>query len=122
MAKGIQTVKEDDIQKAIFQWAQYQYSKHPELKALYHVPNEGIRTYAQTAWLKSMGMKKGFPDICLPVPKKHYGALYIELKTKNGRVSDEQKEWIQLLKELGNMAVICRSYEEAISTIEVYLS
>ena len=121
MEKAIKKVKEDDIQKWIFAWAEANSGRYPELKTLYHIPNEGMRTFAQTNWLKSLGMKKGVPDICLPVRRRNYGALYIELKTPKGRLSKEQKEWIDLLNRTGNLAVVCRCFEEAISTIEVYL-
>ena len=56
-------------QKIIFEWAEWQKSKYPELDMLMHTVNEGKRSPRVGAELKKMGMKKGFPDISLLVPK-----------------------------------------------------
>lgn len=56
-------------QRALFQWAAMAAVGHPELKLLYHVPNEGRRSAITGARMKSEGMKPGVPDICLPVAR-----------------------------------------------------
>ena len=33
--------REAEEQEALFVWAEYQSAAHPELKLLYHIPNEG---------------------------------------------------------------------------------
>ena len=66
-------------------------------------------------------MKKGVPDLCLPVPRKNYHGLYIEMKYGNGRTSKEQREWINKLNEQGYKAVVCNGFEKAKETIEKYL-
>lgn len=38
--------REAEEQEALFVWAEYQSAAHPELKLLYHIPNE-----ASAAWL-----------------------------------------------------------------------
>ena len=109
-------------QEALFRWAAYAVGRWPQLRLLYHVPNEGRRSVAGGARLKAQGMKPGVPDICLPVPVGRYAALYIELKRKRGgRVSDEQRGWIEALNRAGNRAVVCRGWDEAREEIVRYL-
>lgn len=73
---------EEREQIAIFTWAKMQEAAHPDLCLMYHIPNGGPRSKATAARLKAAGVKAGMPDICLPVPRNGYGALYIELKSR----------------------------------------
>ncbi len=80
-------------QQAVMEWAEYQTGRYPELKLLYHIPNEGKRSVVNGANLKKAGLKKGVPDLCLPVAKGNYHSLYIEMKkNKRCRPSAEQIE------------------------------
>lgn len=113
---------EDEEQEALFQWAETMEYKYPELRALYHITNEGKRSKSTGARLKREGLREGVSDICLPVKRGPYGSLYIELKRRKGsRVSDEQRDWISLMWELGNAAYVCYGWEEARERIEEYL-
>lgn len=114
---------EAEEQKLLFEWVAYQCAKYPELKLLYHIPNEGKRSASGGADLVRQGLKKGVPDICLPVPKGRYHGLYIELKRKKGgKVSTEQKNWIYSLTGQGYKATICRGWEEARAEILAYIN
>ena len=109
-------------QEALFRWAAYAAGRWPQLRLLYHVPNGGSRHPAEAAHMKAQGVKPGVPDICLPVPVGRYAALYIELKRKRGgRVSEEQRGWIEALNRAGNRAVVCRGWDEAREEIVRYL-
>ena len=46
-----------------------------------------------------MGLKAGCPDIIIEYPQGKI--LYIELKTKKGRLSDSQKLWAVQSKAMG---------------------
>ena len=70
---------------------------------LYHIPNGGTRDAIEGRHLKQQGVKRGVPDLCLPVARENYHALYIELKTDTGRATTEQKWWGKHLKCQGNM-------------------
>lgn len=114
---------ESEEQKALFEWAALMEGKHPELRLLYHIPNGGLRNKAVAERLTAEGVRRGVPDICLPVARKGFHALYIELKRqKGGKTSDEQKDWIKHLNVQGNLAFVCRGAAEAIGVIERYLS
>ena len=58
---------EEAEQAAIFEWAEYEKRKYPELELLYHVPNGGKRDAKTAAILKRCGVKAGVPDLVLPV-------------------------------------------------------
>jgi len=68
------------------------------------------------------GVKKGVPDISVPVPNKTHHGLYIELKIKPNKPSPEQLKIIDELNKVGNYACVCWSAEEAIATLEAYLA
>lgn len=116
--KGMLT--EEQEQGLLHQWS----LRHPDerLKLLFAIPNGGQRNAIVGAKLKATGVKKGVPDLLLPVANKTHHGLFIELKRiKGASTSPEQKAWIAKLNEQGYMAVVCRGFEEAKKTIEDYL-
>ncbi|CEP50287.1 VRR-NUC domain-containing protein [[Clostridium] sordellii] len=113
---------EETEQMTLIDWCNINICKYPELKLIYHIPNGGKRNKLEAARLKRGGVKKGVPDLCLPVSKGAYHGLYIEMKFGNGRTSKEQKEWINDLTEQGYKAIVCNGFEEAKDTIIKYMS
>ena len=114
---------EYDEQCLIFAWAKMHEKKWPEL-CLLNASLNGVRltTIGQATKAKKSGMKRGFPDIFLPVFKGGYSGLFIELKkTKGGSISKDQKWWIDALNNQKYKAVVCRGANEAINTIVDYL-
>lgn len=74
------------------------------------------------AQMRMEGMKKGVPDVCLPVARGGYGALFIEMKrTRGGRLTQEQAQWAEGLRAMGNRVERCNGWEEAVRVIEDYL-
>lgn len=113
---------EESEQIALMRWAEMSAGKWPELRMLMHIPNGGYRTPVEAARFKRMGVKPGVPDLFLPAPKGPYNGLWIELKrVKGGRVSDEQKCWIDALRRVGYRCEVCRSWVEASKIITDYL-
>ena len=61
---------------------------------LYSASCGGMRTGIHTARkMKRMGYRKGCPDIMIFEARGGYGGLFIELKSKTGSATPEQKEW-----------------------------
>lgn len=112
---------EDREQEDVFRWANNSLGRYPELWLMYHVPNGGRRNGREAAKFKRMGVKPGVPDLCLPVARGPYHALYVEMKALNGRVSDAQKERMKRLAEAGNACCVCFGAPDAIRAIEDYL-
>jgi len=116
------TATEAADQAALFRWAAYQRGKYPELRMLMAVPNGGSRHLAEATNLKRQGVRAGFPDMLLLVPRGGYHGLAIELKRqRGGTVSPEQTEWLVALTEQGYKATVCRGFDEAVRTIMGYL-
>ncbi len=88
---------------------------------LFHIPNGGRRDQIEAKHLKDQGVKKGVPDICLPVARRGYNAMYIELKTERGRPTIEQKWWGERLQTVGNFWTVCHGWEDATQIISWYL-
>lgn len=111
-------------QICVMKWSQQPSirSKYPELRLLYHVPNERKCSPQQGALLKKAGVKSGVPDLVLPVPRGHFHGLYIEMKDDDGTPSMEQRWWLEQLGAQGYMTDICYGWESATLVIEEYLS
>lgn len=114
---------ESEEQQALFRCCAVEMSRYPDLDMLVHTPNEGKRSISQGAKLKREGLRKGFPDISLCVPKGQYHGLYIELKRRRGyNITSEQKDWIIKLNRQGYAAAFCFGWEEAWEFIHAYLT
>lgn len=73
--------------------------------------------------LKRTGVKRGTPDLAIPLPRKPYHGLYIELKRqKGGKPTPEQVDWINFLNNVGYRAEISYGFEDAKQLILNYLS
>lgn len=112
---------EEAEQAAIFEWAEYEKRKYPELELLYHVPNGGKRDAKTAAILKRCGVKAGVPDLVLPVARCGYHGLYIELKVGKNRTSKNQDRWLKSLNAKGYKAEVCNGFNEATNMILRYL-
>ena len=117
------SITETSEQQAVIEWCEWNSGKYPELDLIYHIPNEGKRSLVKGAELKSIGLKPGVPDLCLPVARGGYNALYIEMKKNHKcKATKDQKEWIAKLNEQNNLSVICYSADEAINVLRRYLN
>lgn len=112
---------ETQEQIALFEWANLQCTRHPELRLMFHVPNEGKRSVVMGRMMKLMGLKQGVPDVFLPVPKGRYHGLAFEMKSLKGRPTAAQLNWIENLRAVGWRAEICHGCAEAIEVILEYL-
>lgn len=111
-------------QQAVIKWSQQPSvrAKWPELALLHHVKNETQEGAARVAVDKAMGVKRGVPDLCLPVPRGKYHGLYIEMKTETGRTTRDQDWWGEKLLEQGYMWEVCHGWQAAVRTLEWYLN
>ena len=103
---------ESEEQAAIFEWCAWNRGKYPELELLYHIPNGGKRGKAEAARFKREGVKAGVPDLCLPVARRGFHGLYIELKAEKG---------IAELKRQNYCAFVAYGAAAAIKALAFYL-
>jgi hypothetical protein len=97
--------------------------KYLDFKGLLYfaVPNgiflkDKTTSFKIMAKMKAEGFKNGVPDLVVFMSKF---ILFIEMKTKTGTASEEQKIWIEKInKHFYAKAVVCKGFEEAKKIIE----
>lgn len=105
---------EDGQQRALLNEVALKIRPHfPLVDLIFHVPNGGNRggdaksRAIEGAKMNALGLKKGTPDLCLPIPLQGYGALYIEMKKpKDGALSKDQMNRITMLSQACNFCAI----------------
>lgn len=110
-------------QQQVIKWSQQPSirQEYPELALLYHIPNERADK-VQAAILKAMGVKKGVPDLHLPIPSGKFHGLYIEMKAMDGKPEDEQIWWLEHLKANGYACAVCYGWQKATEVLLWYLN
>ena len=90
--------------------------KYCDLKKIpiYAIPNGGYRNVIEARNLKLQGVKSGVPDMCIPLARKGYHGLYIELKVGKNKTSVNQQIWLNLLSDNGYKAEVCYGAGQAI--------
>lgn len=70
------------------------------------------------AQLKGMGLRRGLADFYIAwYTINGQQTLWIELKSKDGRQSDEQKQFQACVENIGHSYIICRSIDEVVNAI-----
>jgi hypothetical protein len=114
---------ESQLQAALFLWASWHIGKWPDLALMFAIPNGGARDTVTGAMLKREGVKKGVPDIFLPVARGPYHGMFIEMKAgKRGKVSANQEYYLNRLAWNGYRAIVCRDTESAIRAVTNYMT
>jgi hypothetical protein len=99
--------------------------RHPELQCLTAIPNGGDRHGAVAAKMKAEGVRKGYPDYLLDVPRGDFHGLRIELKRLDASPSDtkpDQLAWHARLREHGYRVEVCKGWQAAWAVVCDYLS
>ncbi|WP_336163562.1 VRR-NUC domain-containing protein [Acinetobacter ursingii] len=113
---------EDQEQITLMSWAHHVKFGNGRLSDyLIHIPNGGSRNVIEAAKFKKMGVKAGVPDLQLLVPNGLIHGLWIELKSKAGKLQPSQRLMMQRLEEQGYMCKVCFGADEAIQEIKNYL-
>ena len=112
--------EEHQLQCACVRWFRLQY---PQLHHnLFAVPNGGRRDEVTAGKLKAEGVIAGISDLILLKSNAEYGALLIEMKTRTGRQSEQQKQWQVQIEKDGYHYVVCRSLEDFMTEVNNYLA
>jgi hypothetical protein len=114
---------EHEEQTAVILWARANESRLPALRTLFAIPNGGRRDPATARMLAAEGVRAGVPDLCLPVMRGGFGALWIEMKRRDfsNRLSSEQASFVGALRAAGHHVVVAYGAPEAIAAILAYL-
>ena len=118
--------KESDLQIQCVRWFRYQYPAFARL--LEHPHNEGNAfNRRQQAIANAEGVTKGVADLILHVPSHNldgisvFTSLALEMKTKEGRQSDSQKQWQRLFEAAGGCYLIVRSFDDFVNEVTRYM-
>ena len=104
---------EHEEQREFVQWMR---QTHPGVR-LYAIPNGGHRGASQGARLKAEGVTAGVPDLHIPALR-----MWVEMKRADGgTVSKEQRDWIAYLTGIGDLVIVAKGKEEAISAVQIRL-
>lgn len=104
--------KESILQTACVKWFRLQY---PDL-IIYAVPNGGSRNVREAQRLKAEGVLAGVADLVVLLPQGK--SLYIEMKVKGNKQTDNQKEFQKIAENLGHTYAVCYSFDEFKDIIE----
>ena len=80
-----------------------------------------VMSTGQAIRAKKAGMRPGVPDMFLPVPVAGRHGLWIEIKTRTGRLSPDQERWHEFLTRHGYVVVVARSWGGAKEALVSYL-
>ena len=112
---------ESQVQMAIVSWAKLHENQYPKLRMLFHVTNQGKRSWRLGKEFKAMGMKKGVSDLILLAPSREYHFFCLEVKRKGEKPTKEQLEFLTLVDFNGGKGQWCDSVDEGILKIKSYL-
>lgn len=115
-------------QANLFAWAEAQMFNYPELDLMYAIPNAGGYTggfrknKGRVLQMRKQGVKKGVPDIHLPVARRGWHSLYIEMKREDDdKLRPDQEKWAKKLREAGNAVVLASGFVDACDALVCYL-
>lgn len=115
-------MSEHGEQMIIIEWAKIMEQFCPELTLLHAIPSGGHRHKRVGAYMKAEGVKRGVPDLCLPVPRQGYHGFYIENKFGNNYATLEQREWLVALIEQGYRCDLWYDADAVIDALCNYLN
>lgn len=114
-------MSEYEEQRALIEWCEWNTKAYPGIEMIFHIPNGEWRVPRTASKLKKMGVKPGIPDLFLAVPRGQYHGLFIEVKTKTGKVTENQERWHNSLRAKGYCVEVCKGWEVGARVLINYL-
>lgn len=85
---------------------------------IFHIPNGGRRSISVAKKLRAEGVKPGVPDLYCPAWR-----MWIEMKrSKGGRLSKDQKDWIEYLEGVGDTVIVAHGARDASAKVLEWLA
>jgi VRR-NUC domain len=108
-------------QVRVIGWARLVERDVPALALLFSIPNGGKRSKAVAGKLKAEGVKAGVSDLFLPFAARGYHGIFIEQKTKEGRLSETQMDFLEDVSQQGYCAAVGYGADRTIEILEWYV-
>ena len=106
---------EKDLHKALVKLLRLYQNSHNFV--FFHVKNDvGARRGNFFYDLKPMGVLSGVADFCFL--KENGETVFLEIKTKKGRLSDNQKKFFSDIASLGHTAYVAYGWEDILETVD----
>lgn len=121
-AEARNVMSEHDEQCRVICWRNEWHRHYPGLELLHAIPNGGQRSKAQAGKLRAEGVLAGVCDLFLPVARRGFHGLYIEMKSLIGTTTDNQDKFIQSVQAQGFYAECCKGADDAIGLLKWYLT
>lgn len=101
---------EDKLQQQIVIWFRNNYclKHHNPRYQIFSVPNGGTRNKIEAIKLKSTGLLAGVSDLIVVMDR----IIFVEVKTPTGKQSPKQKDFENIVKDLGYEYYLVRSLDE----------
>lgn len=112
-------ISEEEEQIVAMDWLRLQ---HPEVaECTWHTANERKCSYYRGYRLKRLGVLKGVSDIFMAWPIGKYHGAFIEVKSKKGRATPEQLEFLDRMFKKGYYTKLAYGADQVINTMKDYL-
>lgn len=107
-------------QMAVIEWI---CKQHPWLREYtMAIPNERKTSKLWGYVLKLLGLLPGASDLFIAWPTLKYSGFFLEMKTKKGRPTKLQLDFLYRMKKVGYQGAVAYGADEAISMIKEYLA
>lgn len=111
-------VSEKTIQKTVMQIVRTKPTWEP---FVLHIANEGKRTKRFGHELKLMGLRPGAFDILVTMQRHGYPGMWLELKSKFGKLSESQKQFRKDMESQGYYCDVAYSIDAALDVLKWYI-
>lgn len=112
-------LEESKLQQACVRWFNLQYPHWRML--LFAVPNGGSRSLTEAVRFKKEGVVPGVSDLILLVPNSKMQILCVEMKTRRGQQTENQKFFQISIENSGNKYAVCRSFDDFVAIVKNHL-
>lgn len=104
-------IPENVIQAEIYKWYNNNFClrTHDPQCIIFSVPNGGSRNIREALLLKATGVVAGVSDLIIV---RQNEIIFVEVKTKIGKQSKEQKDFQKNIEKLGYKYILVRSLED----------
>jgi hypothetical protein len=110
---------ESTIQKSVINWLKMQKS----MDGLFmKIPNEGKRTASYGRRMREEGMLAGAFDIFITLPAHGFHGMWLELKSRQGKLSLLQHKFKRKQESVGYYCVVCYDIDDAIENLTWFIN
>lgn len=111
-------MSEHDLQRQVIDECDRRAITRPEYGLCFAIPNGQFRKGQRM----EPGLRPGVPDLFLPVARRGYHGMFLELKVGNNPLGNEQAVWLNRLTNQGYFCHVARdSVVAVIGALEWYL-